>query len=123
MGYKRTQFLTEAQAILDAEHPDDEEARALEAAFVRCFPFAEHAATLFQDLLRDWHRSDIPLFGAQVIALFAQEAGSKEVPSWDYDLVEFMIEASKRYRLPLPKVVLEGLPEPTILLVDKTLLV
>lgn len=121
MSTKRTQFRDEANRLVAAHGEDARDQIA--ALFTAAFPVTEHAGTVFDELWDSCEVTDLPQIAEQTLALFARETQPDEPARWDYDAVEFMIELAKRHRLPLPKAVLEGLPEQTILLVDKTLLV
>lgn len=120
MNDKTNGFHDKAMAVIEKHSISLKE--ELGKIFKEIFAYKDKAAEVFEAVWENWGIEEAPEIGSKIISVFNKTCDKEELKLWDYDLLEFIIELSTKYRLKLPKAIINGLPEQIILLIDSDLL-
>mgnify|MGYP006309180513 CR=1 FL=1 len=90
----------------------------LKSTFLEDLPDDFDGEAIFTDAAEQFEAEELGEICAQLILTFTASCEQDDFHNWDYDHLAFIIDMSNKYDFPLPKNLLNGLPEQLIILVD-----
>ena len=100
------------------DQKDDLNENALKDLFLERMSSIPEASQIFDDAAEEFVGEELVEVASEIVETFQGECGADEFHSWNYDHLEFIIELSNKYKLIIPRNLINGLPEQLILLVS-----